>query len=414
MLAPFSHSPGRASFAACVSMVFLALAASASAAPSVTCTSDGRSLKYGFYAFFKPVSYSADPDPKSAGFHVHRGYEADLLSALEAMKDAGLSFSRRGIASWKNIWLRAAGPQFDMVGGGITILDSRTLDATGRKAIVFTSGHIAFRQSLLVRAADAGRIRRHEDLGSDVRVGVLAGTTGEARLLALTGLLNSSGVLVPGARVRTPRGEAVADGSADYVIDAARASPVLAGRLSIEPPSTSMPRVAYLGSELGEAELLAALRADRIDAVARGEIGNRDAAHASGGEFAVTALDPRCRAWRIRARRERRRAGRMHQPQDRLADGRAANRVWAVERGSFRLHAPRPALERGGETLERFEGYSLLISANPENASRLPARVRPGWTRNRSRRRSRCSRPASRAMAEFPALILQKLFRGLE
>ena len=133
MLAPFSHSPGRASFAACVSMVFLALAASASAAPSVACTSDGRPLKYGFYAFFKPVSYSADPDPKSAGFHVHRGYEADLLSALEAMKGAGLSFSRRGIASWKNIWLRAAGPQFDMVGGGITILDSRTLDATERK-----------------------------------------------------------------------------------------------------------------------------------------------------------------------------------------------------------------------------------------------------------------------------------------
>lgn len=292
MLAPFSHSPGHASFAACVSMVFLALAASASAAPSVTCTSDGRSLKYGFYAFFKPVSYSADPDPKSAGFHVHRGYEADLLSALEAMKGAGLSFSRRGIASWKNIWLRAAGPQFDMVGGGITILDSRTLDGTGRKAIVFTSGHIAFRQSLLVRAADAGRIRRHEDLGSDVRVGVLAGTTGEARLLALTGLLNSSGVLVPGTRVRTLRGVAVADGSTDYVIDAARSSPVLAGRLSIEPPSTSIPRVAYLGSELGEAELLAALRAGRIDAVARGGIGNRDAAHASGGEFAVTALDP--------------------------------------------------------------------------------------------------------------------------
>ena len=293
MRTPFSLLSGRASFATCVPVVCLVLAVSAFATPSVACRSGGRPLEYGFYAFFKPVSYSADPDPKSAGFHVHRGYESDLLSALEAMKGAGLSFSRRGIASWKNIWLRAAGPRYDMVGGGITILESRTLDAAGRKAVVFTSGHIAFRQSLLVRAADAGRIRRHEDLSSGVRVGVLAGTTGEARLLALTGLANSSGVLAAGARVRTPRGEAVADGSADYVIDAARVSPVLAGRLSIEPPSAGMPRVVYLGSELGEAELMAALRAGRIDAVARGEIGNRDAAHVSGGEFAVTALEPR-------------------------------------------------------------------------------------------------------------------------
>ena len=213
------------------------------------------------------------------------------MSALEAMKGAGLAFSRRGIGSWKNIWLRAAGLQYDMVGGGITILASRTLDAAGRKALVFTSGHVAFRQSLLVRAEDAGRIRGHGDLGG-ARVGVLAGTTGEARLLALTGLSNSAGVLAAGARVRTPRGEAVADGSAAYAIRASGASPLLAGRTSIEPPSADMPRVLYLGAKLGETELLAALREGRVDAVARGGIGNRDAAHASGGAFAVTALDP--------------------------------------------------------------------------------------------------------------------------
>ena len=286
---PAPHAPKF--FAACVSVVFLALAATASAAPSGACTSDGRLLQYGFYAFFKPVSYSADPDPKSAGFHVHRGYEADLLSALEAMNGAGLTFSRRGIGTWKNIWLRAAGPQYDMVGGGITILASRTLDAAGGKAVVFTSGHVAFRQSLLVRAEDAGRIRGHGDLGG-ARVGVLAGTTGEARLLALVGLAGPSGVLAASVRVRTPRGEAVADGSAAYAIRASGASSLLAGRTLIEPPSADMPRVVYLGKKLGEAELLAALREERIDAVARGEIGNRDAAHASGGAFAVTALDP--------------------------------------------------------------------------------------------------------------------------
>ena len=292
MRRPFSLSPGRRFFAACASAALLALAAPAFAAPQAACTSDGRPLKYGFYAFFKPVSYSADANPESPGFHVHRGYEADLLSALEAMKGAGLAFSRRGVGVWKDIWLRAAGPQFDMVGGGITILESRTLDAAGRKAVVFTSGHVAFRQSLLVRAEDAGRIRGHDDLGSDARVGALSGTTGEARLLVLTGLASPSGVLAAGVRVRTPRGEVTADGSGDYVIGAAGASPVLAGRTSIDPPSADMPRVVYLGSKLGEAELLAALREGRIDAVASGEVGNSDAVHASGGEFAVTALDP--------------------------------------------------------------------------------------------------------------------------
>ena len=53
-----------------------------------------------------------------------------------------------------------------------------------------------------------------------------------------------------------------------------------------------MPQVVYLGDELGESELLAALRNGDIDAIARGEIGNTDAAHAAHGAFAVTALDP--------------------------------------------------------------------------------------------------------------------------
>ena len=44
-------------------------------------------------------------------------------------------------------------------------------------------------------------------------------------------------------------------------------------------------------SEAGEVELLEALGNGRIDALARGEIGNRDASHASNGAFAVVALD---------------------------------------------------------------------------------------------------------------------------
>ena len=90
------------------------------------CTAGKRVLNFGFYAYFAPVSYSANEDANSEGFNVHQGYEADLLTALEAMEDADLSFSRSAIVEWHGIWLKAADPEYDIIGGGITILDSRT------------------------------------------------------------------------------------------------------------------------------------------------------------------------------------------------------------------------------------------------------------------------------------------------
>ncbi len=250
-----------------------------------------RVLNFGFYAFFAPVSSSVDPDPGSAGFNMHVGYEADLLTALEAMDGAGLSFFRRGIAVWPNIWLLSAGAEYDVVGGGITILDSRTRDEMGNQVVSFTSGHIVFRQSLLVRAEDGARWDSHDDLTSEVRVGALASTTGEARLLELVGLVNADGVLAAGVRVETQTDTVIADGSAEYFITAAGASPNLEGRRHLYPPADTMPQVVYLGDETGEIELLDALASGRIDALARGEIGNRDAVHASGGAFVVAVLD---------------------------------------------------------------------------------------------------------------------------
>ena len=290
-----SSAPARLRRAALAALVCLPWAAGL-AAPALAdraCPEDGRTLEVGFYAFFQPVSHSADPDPEAAGFHTHRGYEADLLTALEAMDGAGLSFSRQAIAAWDDIWLLSAGPDYDLVGGGITILDSRTSDASGERRVAFTAGHIEFRQSLLVRAADAQRFASYEALTGDVRVGALAGTTGEARLLRLTGLADADGVLVAGARIVTPAGDIVTDGGPDFVIAANGASPGLEGRLAIHPPTDAMPQVVHLGGEAGEAELLEALREGVIDAVARGEIGNREAAHRSGGAFAVAALDER-------------------------------------------------------------------------------------------------------------------------
>lgn len=273
-----------------VCLFFLTACATTSGPPSA-CGTEDRTLKVGFYAYFAPVSYSESEDPAAPQFNLHRGYEADLLTALENMEGPRLSLARQGIALWEGIWLRSADDRFDLVGGGITILDSRTRNAAGNEVVAFTSGHINFRQSLLIRAADAESINTHADLTAGMKVGALSATTGEHRLLELLGLVNEDGALAPGVSVDTPEGKIVADGSMDYFITAAAASPNLEGRSRLYPPTENQPQVVYLGDLPGEAELLTALADGRIDAIARGEVGNRDAAHSSEGAFAVTALD---------------------------------------------------------------------------------------------------------------------------
>ncbi len=250
----------------------------------------GQPVTFGFYAFFEPVSYSEDSDPASPGFTRHLGYEADLLTALEVMGQGRLMFVRQPVAEWPGIWLLPATPEFDIVGGGITILESRTLDATGQRAVTFTSGHVAFRQSLLVRTGDRERFSSYDSLTSDVRVGVFRATTGEARLLQITGITNADGVLTSGVRIETPGGTVVADGTSRYTITAASASGRLEERTRIVPPSASMPQVLYQ-DVADEDELLGALRDGTLDAVARGEIGNGEAAHVSGNRLMVAAVD---------------------------------------------------------------------------------------------------------------------------
>ncbi len=78
--------------------LFIPAACSFGSGQPVACGTDDRELKVGFYAYFAPVSYSESDDPSSPGFNVHRGYEADLLTGLEAMEDPRLSFSRWGLA----------------------------------------------------------------------------------------------------------------------------------------------------------------------------------------------------------------------------------------------------------------------------------------------------------------------------
>ena len=273
-----------------LALVVVVVSACATAGRS-GCPSTGRALDVGFYAHFEPVSYSAAAGPDDAGFDVHLGYEADLLTALEAMDHTGLTFERHALQRWDAIWLQPAQSDLDVVGGGITILESRTRDGAGDGVVSFTKGHITFSQSLLVRAGDAERFATHSDLSSDVVIGALAGTTGEARLLVLAGITNEEGVLAAGVRIVTPAGTLTADGSEAFFIHAAGASAGLEQRSYLYPPSENMPQVRYMGDIAGEAELISALVEGRIDGIARGVIGNMDAADASGGVLVVTAVD---------------------------------------------------------------------------------------------------------------------------
>ena len=284
--------------AALLGIALLLLTACAAPPPTTVCTAVAYTTGFGFYPFYPPVSYSADQDPDSAGFNTHLGYEADLMNAVEAMTGGRLTFSRHPIPEWDGIWLKSAtDPKYSVVGGGMSILDSRTRDASGNTVVAFTSGHLAYRQSLLVRAVDAQRLAGYDDLESygarvrdGVRIGALAGSTGESRLLQLIGVADADGVLAAGTRVDTPRGTLTADGSADYFITAATESPNLAGRRDLRSPSRNM-AVVYPSEQGGEKELFVELLAGRIHALSGGDIGNRDFARDSGGALVVSALD---------------------------------------------------------------------------------------------------------------------------
>ncbi len=139
----------------------------------------GKVLDFAFFTDFAPVSYGIGGADDPEGSVVHGGYEAALVDALEAMDGSGLRFRRIPVSEWTDIWLLPAAGVVDIAGGGISILQSRTRDDQGDTVVAFTSGHIQYRQSLLVREGDVQRYASFDDLSGGDRVGASRNTTNE-------------------------------------------------------------------------------------------------------------------------------------------------------------------------------------------------------------------------------------------
>ncbi|MBU3750659.1 MAG: amino acid ABC transporter substrate-binding protein [Mycobacterium sp.] len=164
------------------------------------------------YAHFAPISYSDG-----------QGYEADLLRAVARHWAVHPRFVP--IEKFDGIWLAPAGPEpgCDVAIGGI----SPTAERRAQGA-VFGPGTASFAQSLLVRRSDfdSGRITGYRSFaGTAMAIGVVPGTTGESY-----------------ARQRAAE--------------------------------AGLPETVFR-SYPSEDDLLPALKSGVIDAIARGEIGNR-------------------------------------------------------------------------------------------------------------------------------------------
>ena len=260
------------------------------AAREMLADSPAMEVNYGFYGHFEPVSYSAVPVPLYSSFHQPLGYEPDLVAAVETFSKGKLSFNSLGIGDpFPGIWLKADQEPYDMVGGGITALPERTLDADGQRVIRFGVGHIRFRQSLLVRSESV--IDRHDDLTSGHRVGVFQGTTGEQRLLELTGIIDAAGFLGSGTQVELADGSILVAGEpgsgAALRIAAGTGSLAIVDRVRLVPAGDDQPEILYFNRN---SEAISALQEGTVDAVAGSEVGHRVTADDTPG-LRVTAVD---------------------------------------------------------------------------------------------------------------------------
>jgi polar amino acid transport system substrate-binding protein len=179
------------------------------------------------YTDFTPISYGEG-----------QGFEADLARAIGERWDVSVAFVP--VTQFDGIWLTPSDSTLgcDIAIGGITPTDARK-----NEGATFSPTTASFAQSLLVRKTDAdtGRITGYASFaGTDMVIGVVPGTTGESF-----------------AKQRAQE--------------------------------AGLP-MTVLRQYPSEAELLPALRSGEIDAIARGEIGNR---HQQAQDPSLVTIDPR-------------------------------------------------------------------------------------------------------------------------
>lgn len=246
---------------------------------------ESKEYKVAFYSDFEPISYSADRDVSSPQFNEARGYEVDLLKAMEAIPGSDMTFKFYGVKVWNDIWLKPyTDPNIDIAIGGITYEERRTVNAENVPIVATTRGDVIFKQSLLMKSEDANRIKTHADLSCSYVIGAVRGTTGEYRFLAESDILTNleTGLITKGITVVLDNKKQItSDGSLSIY------NPLLARRTMLIPPNCLLPLVKYF---VAEDTMIPALEEGYIDGIARGYIGNHLVAEKSHGKFVVTAI----------------------------------------------------------------------------------------------------------------------------
>lgn len=246
---------------------------------------EGKDYQVAFYSDFEPISYSANRDPSSPEFNNAKGYEVDLLKAIQTIPGSDMTFVFNGIKEWNNIWLLPyTNPKIDIAIGGISREDVRLLNKEGKQVVANTHKTTQFKQSLLMKAKESERIKNHEDLTCAYVIGAVRGTTGEYRFLAQANIIEDldEGQIKKGMTVVLEDKSFITSDGSLTIYDQK-----IATRSMLLPPDCTLPLTKYF---VAEDSMIPALEDGYIDGIARGFIGNKLVADRSNGKFSVTAI----------------------------------------------------------------------------------------------------------------------------
>jgi ABC-type amino acid transport substrate-binding protein len=246
---------------------------------------EGKDYQVAFYSDFEPISYSANRDPSAPEFNHAKGYEVDLLKAMQAIPGSNMTFVFHGVKKWDNIWLSPyTNTKIDIAIGGISREDRRLLNKEGKQVLANTHKTTQFKQSLLMNAKESTHIKKHEDLTCAYVIGAVRGTTGEYRYLVQANIIEDldKGQIKKGITVVLEDKSFITSNGYLSIHD-----PKITTRSMLIPPDCSLPITKYF---VAEDSMIPALKDGYIDAIARGYIGNKLVADKSNGKFTVNAI----------------------------------------------------------------------------------------------------------------------------